>query len=180
MNIQQLLDLTQNFSQEILIFLVIVPLLSWMLVFVHGKKNGEKNPWRYIYSILIYLSGVPGMFSLVLTGYALFFTHESLLQVNMLVYLLPIVSMVVAFFMMKRHLDLEKIPGFDRLSGLMVMIGVSFVLALVVMKLRIFVFFGGSIFMLFALAAGAFALLKWGAFSFFRKSDETKRKIPLR
>jgi len=70
------------------------------------------------------------------------------------------------------------VPGFDRLSGLMVMIGCSFAIALVIQKTRIFIFFGGSIERLFGLAIGVFALLKWGMYMLFRSPAEPKKDAP--
>jgi hypothetical protein len=48
------------------------------------------------------------------------------------------------------------------------MIAVSFALALALQETRIWIFFGSSIGVLFALAIGLFALLKWGAHTFSR------------
>ena len=70
------------------------------------------------------------------------------------------------------------VPGFDRLSGLMVMVGCSFVIALAIQKTRIWVFFGGSIEQLLLLAAGVFALLKWGSYMLFRQKEEPKSDPP--
>jgi hypothetical protein len=51
-------------------------------------------------------------------------------------------------------------------------------LALAVHKTRIFVGFFGSVEMLFALAAGIFALLKWGGYMLFRRGDEPAKPMP--
>ena len=60
----------------------------------------------------------------------------------------------------------------------MVMVGCSFVIALAIQKTRIFVFFGGSIEKLFLLAAGVFALIKWGMYMLFRRGDEPRQDPP--
>jgi membrane protein implicated in regulation of membrane protease activity len=60
----------------------------------------------------------------------------------------------------------------------MVMVGCSFAIALAVQKTNIWIFFGGSIERLFLLAAGVFALLKWGAYRLFRRRDEPPREQP--
>ena len=85
------------------------------------------------------------MFAGVLTAYALFFTKENLLDVSIVVYLLPIVSMVVTLVLIRKNVSFEDVPGFERLSGLMVMIACSFAIALVIQKTRIWIVFGGSI-----------------------------------
>ncbi|MCX6904102.1 MAG: hypothetical protein NTW03_11640 [Verrucomicrobia bacterium] len=157
---------------------VVPPLATWVCGRMHGRGNGGNAPWKYAYSVLVYLACVPGLFAAVLTGCALFMSRENLLDVNPLVYFLPVISMIVTLVLLRKNVSFEQVPGFDRLSGLMVMIGCSFALALAVQKTNIWIFFGGSIEKLFLLAAGVFALLKWGTYSLFRRRDEPKKEPP--
>jgi hypothetical protein len=118
------------------------------------------------------------MLAAVLTGYSLFLTRDNVLDVNLLVYIAPIVAMVATLMIVRRNVSFVLVPGFDRLSGLMTMIAMTFVIVLAVSKTRIFLFFGGSIGALVAMAAFVFALLKWGAYMAFRGSHEPKRDRP--
>jgi hypothetical protein len=154
------------------------PVLAWLAGQSHGREQGKLAPWKYLYSVLVYLVCVPGMFAGVITAYSLFFSRENLLDANVLVYFLPLVSMVATLVLIRKNVSFDDVPGFDRLSGLMMMVGCSFVIALVIQKTSIFVFFGGSIEKLFLLAAGVFALLKWGTYMLFRKRDEPKQEPP--
>lgn len=158
--------------------LVAVPVLAWLIGLIHGKDNGGKSPWKYIYSVLVYAVCVPGLFSAVVTAYSMFFSKENLLDVNPLVYFAPVVSMIVTLILIRKNVSFDDVPGFDRLSGLMIMIGCSFAVALAIDKTRIWVFFGGSIERLFILAVGIFALIKWGAYMLFRRRDEPKQDMP--
>ena len=157
---------------------VALPLLTWACGRLHGKGGGGVAPWKYIYSVLVYAACVPGLFAAVLTAYTLFFTRENLLDASLLVYFLPVVSMLVTLVRIRKNVPFDEVPGFDRLSGLMVMIGLSFAIALAIDKTRIWVWFGGSIAMLFMLALGVFALLKWGCYTLFRSRDEPPRQMP--
>jgi hypothetical protein len=154
------------------------PLAAWGCGLAHGKDCGGNTPWKYCYSVLVYLTSVPGTFAAVITAYTLFFTHENLMDVNPLVYFLPIVSMVVTLVFIHKNVSFDLVPGFDRLEGLMVMIACSFILAIAIQKTRIWIVFGGSIERLFLLAAAIFALLKWGAYMLFRRRDEPKQPPP--
>jgi len=154
------------------------PVLAWLAGQTHGRGQGGVAPWKYLYSGLVYLVCVPGMFAGVITAYTLFFSHENLLDANLLVYFLPLAAMVATLVLIRKNVSFAEVPGFDRLSGLMVMVACSFVIALVIQKTRIFVFFGGSIEILFLLAAGVFALLKWGTYMLFRRPDEPKELPP--
>jgi hypothetical protein len=157
---------------------VALPLITWLCGQMHGRDHGGAAPWKYVYSGLVYLACVPGLFAAVLTAYTLFLSRENLLDVNPLVYFLPIVSMVVTLVLMRKQVDFREVPGFDRLSGLMAMMGCSFAIALAIQKTNIWIFFGGSIEKLFLLAAGVFALLKWGTHALFRRRDEPKTEPP--
>jgi hypothetical protein len=60
----------------------------------------------------------------------------------------------------------------------MVLIGCSFAIALAVHNTRILIGFFGSLGMLFVLAVGVFALLKWGGSMLFRSGSEQARPMP--
>jgi hypothetical protein len=157
---------------------LLLPLLAWVCGRLHGEARGSAAPWKYFYSVLVYAACVPGLFSAVLTGYSLFFTRENLLDASLLVYFIPVVSMVVTLVLIRRNVSFDDVPGFDRLWGLMVMIGCSFAVALAVDKTRIWIWFGASIERLFLLAAAVFVLIKWGAYMLFRRRREPKKPMP--
>jgi hypothetical protein len=121
---------------------------------------------------------VPGIGAAILTAYTLFFTSESILDKNLLVYVLPVVSMGLTLGLMRKSVSFEEVPGFDRLSGLMVLIGVTFVLVLAVRKTFIGIFFVGSITKLVLLGTAVFALLRWATRSLFRGAGEPRAKPP--
>jgi hypothetical protein len=178
MTINDLIKLASGHLLALVIFFVAPPVIAWICGAIHGRGNGGNAPWKYVYSVLVYLVCIPGLLASVLTGYQLFFQRGDLLNVNIAVYFLPIISMIVTLIFIHKTVNFENVPGFDRISGLMVMIGCSFVVALAIDKTRLWVMFHGSIAMLFALAAGVFALLKWGTYALFRRHDEPKESAP--
>ena len=178
MTIRDLVQWLGGHSWILVATFVAIPLLAYLLPFLHGPARGATTAWKYCYSLLVYVACVPGMFSSVLTAYAMFFRTEDLMNVNLLVYVLPIVSMIVTLVFVSKQVGFDAVPGFDRLSGLMITIACSFGLALAVHKTRIFVGFFGSINRLFLLAASIFALMKWGAYMLFRRKDEPVKERP--
>jgi hypothetical protein len=178
MTTRELIHLAGQHWPALLGLFLVAPAAAVLCSIFHGPGNGGNAPWKYLYSVLVYLACVPGTFAAVLTAYTLFFSKENLLDVNPLVYFFPIVSMIVTLVFIRKVVAFDLIPGFERLSGLMVMIACSFAIALAVQKTRIFLFFGGSIIWLITLAAGVFALLKWGAYTLFGSRDEPPQQRP--
>jgi hypothetical protein len=179
MTIQELLHDLGRYPWALLGVFVSVPVLTWAAGRLHDREQGGATPWKYLYATLVYVSCIPGLFAAVVTAYAVFFTSANLLDVNALVYLLPVVSMVVTLILLRKNVDLDAVPGFHRISGMMTLVGVSFAIALAVSRTRLWIFFGGSIFLLFAIAAVAFVFMKWGAGALFRRRDEPKEARPV-
>jgi hypothetical protein len=178
MTVRELALMAGDYPWHVVSIFVTLPLLSLVVGLFHGQGEGGRGPWRYVYTLLVYAACVPGMFAAVLTAYTLFFTRENLLDVNLLVYLLPIVSMTATLMLIRKNATFDEIPGFDRLSGLMVLIAITFVFVLAIERTRIWLLFGGSMVSLVALVVGLYALLKWGAYMVFRKKDEPRVKPP--
>ncbi len=161
MTLRELLDIAGARPWLLVVLLLVPPGAVWITGKLHKRGAGGQSPWRYIYGVLVYAACVPGILAAVITAYALFFTGENLLDVNLLVYILPIVAMVTALILVGRNVELDEVAGFDRLWGLMVTIALSFGVALAISKTRIWLLFGASIWVLFAIAVVVFLLFRW-------------------
>lgn len=157
---------------------VVPPTLAFLLQFVHGRGNGKDVPWRFMYALLVYWACLPGVLAAVAVGYMLFFTNENLLDQNVLLYILPPVCMVATLVLIRKNVAFDDVPGFDRLSGLIAVIAVTFVLVLAIHKTRLWLVFGGSIFTLVGFVVALIGLLQWGLYTLFRRPDEPKREMP--
>ena len=80
--------------------------------------------------------------------------------------------MVVTLLLLRNNVKLDDVAGFQRLSGLMVMIGMTFVTMLLISKTHIWVVFAGSFIYLIVLGLVTFGLLKWGARAAFGTGDD--------
>ena len=159
-------------------YLAALPVLAFLLGLLHRRGTGNDAPWKFFYSALVYAACIPGTFAAAITLYMVLFAGENLLDVNALVTLGPIVSMGATLALASRNVDFGPLPGFGRLSGLMVLLGLTFGIVFALSRTRLFIVFGGSIFLLFALGAFVFALLKWGGHLAFRRGDEPQRPPP--
>jgi len=178
MTLEQIYKIAENYDIAVLFFVFSIPIIAIILTLISGRDKEKKSPWNYCFSVIIYLVTIPGMLQIIITGYLLFVMKTNLMTLNINLYLLPILSMVITLLIIAKNVDLRSIPGFDRLSGLLTMIGISLLCVFIISKTRIWLVFGGSIYLFFGLAIFFFALFKWGAYMLLRRSDEKEKSPP--
>ncbi|MDK1024234.1 MAG: hypothetical protein QGD92_08390 [Gammaproteobacteria bacterium] len=167
MSAQELFDLISQYPLIILGYFLLTPLFAALLGLLQQTTEGPRTALDYTYSALIYLAGIPGTISAVLIAYALFIVRTNLLEVDFLIYFLPVICMGATFYLIGRKTDFDRLPGFERLSGLMMLIGLTFLVVLIIFKLRIFIGFFASIESLLLLGLFLFILFKVAAKKFF-------------
>jgi hypothetical protein len=145
----------------VLAYFLTPPALTWCIGRAHKtRRAGARNPYSTLYGVLIYMVSFPGMMAAVLVGYGLFFLRADLRSVPILLYFLPIVSMVGTWALMREQVDLDKVPGFERLSALMLAIALCFALAFVFNRIFFGVLFFGSLWGLLGVAAAFFVAFR--------------------
>ncbi len=169
MSIAELIARLGHHSTGLVIFLTCLPVMTYLYGKLISPVQALQRPHRYIYAGLIYLACVPGIFAAVLTAYSLFFIRANLLEVNFAIYFLPILSMGITVALIKNRVDLDELPGFDRLKGLMVLLTFTFIIVLFLIRFRIWLVFGGSLTALLVLGVAVFLLLRWSAARLFGK-----------
>ena len=168
MSIIDVIDLLGEYPAALIGIFVVIPLFSFLYGQLHARRRGNESPHKYVYSVLVYVSCIPGALSLVLTTYVFFFLRANLLAVNLLVFFLPIVSMVITLAVIGRQADVDDLPGFGRITGLFVLLIVTFILALLIQRTRIWVLFRGSIVTFILVVIVLFLALRWAAGRLFR------------
>lgn len=168
MTISEILGKLETYNMIWMILFCAIPLFTWIYGKIIPKGCGILKPHKYVYSVLVYTSTVPGMFAAILCGYSLFMSKTNLLEVNVVLYFLPVISMILTLVVISKSVNTDFIPGFDRLTGLCMILAVTFILALLLMKTRIFVIFGASFMTLIFFVVVMFLILKWGTHKLFR------------
>ncbi len=112
---------TGNNPLLLLIYFAIIPLIALLAGFFQ-KGEGHLPPWTYFYSTLIYLVSIPGIFAVTLTIYFFLFEQRSILDTNLYTQILPVISMFVTILIIKKQVDLDHVPGFGKISGLILII----------------------------------------------------------
>jgi hypothetical protein len=139
-----------------------VVVLTALIGVLHGRGNGGRAPWRYLYAFLVYAACAPGIFAAVAVVYALLFSGDNLLDLNAATYVAPIAAMVLTLGVMRRNVSFDEVPGFERITGLMTMIAAVFAIALILRSLHVWLFFSASLVWFFVLVVALFVLVKWG------------------
>ncbi len=127
-------------NPEVLIFFFIACPLTAFLASWLGRGEGHISPWKYLYSVLVYLICIPGIFAVTLNIYLFLFEKQSIFETDIWTQILPIVSMVVTLILIRKNVAFDEIPGFGKIHGLMLMIGAILSLMFLVDRTRIIAF----------------------------------------
>lgn len=139
MTLQQFFNLVSENPAIILFYYVALPLTAF-LVGLFAGRDGYKSPWKYVYSALLYLAAIPGVFVIMLNVYLFLFERQSILDANIYTQFLPVIGMFVVIMLISRKVELRYIPGFGRLSGLIVLISIVLLLMWILDRTRVFAF----------------------------------------
>ncbi|MEM9917213.1 MAG: hypothetical protein AAF990_03915 [Bacteroidota bacterium] len=139
MTLRQFIDQLGENPYYVIFFFLLIPLTA-LLAGIFGRNEGHISPWKYLYSLLIYLVSIPGIFAVTLSIYLFLFERRSIFDTDIYTQVLPILSMIITLLLIRRNVDLDLIPGFGKLSGLVIMIAAVLILMWMVDRTRIFVF----------------------------------------
>jgi hypothetical protein len=120
-------------------YLIAIPAVAGILGILIDDKGG-RDPWRYIYMFLLYLIAIPGIFALTLLIYSFLFERTSVYDIDLITHVLPILSMAATIWLIRRSVNLDLIPGFGKLTGLIMMITTVLVLLWILDKTRLILF----------------------------------------
>lgn len=111
----------------LLAYFLFIPLTA-LIAGALGRGEGHLSPWRWLYAALVYAVCIPGIFAVTLGVYFFLFERGSIMDVNVLLQVLPIVSMILTLALIRNNVDFGSVPGFDKISSLMTMIAAIIVL----------------------------------------------------
>lgn len=145
----------------IVFYFCIIPfaalLAGWM-----EKEEGHLPPWNYLYSSLIFMVAIPGILAIGLSVYQFLFERGSIMNTSLILQVLPIVSMLVTFFIIRNQVSMDALPGFHRLGGLVSMIAGAMAMMWFIDRVRIVVFSYLPIQYLFLILLGFLILIRLG------------------
>ena len=116
----------------VLFYFLALPLTAFLAGLL-GKNEGHLSPWKYLYSTVVFLVCVPGIFAITLNIYLFLFERRSVMDANLYTQVLPVILMLFTLWIVSRNIEFDKIPGFNKISGLVLII-VSVLLIMWIME----------------------------------------------
>ncbi len=161
MTLQEFFNFIVSNPIWIISYFILIPFTA-LLAGLFGKGEGDMDPWKYLYSALIYLVCVPGIFAIFFNLYLFIFERRSIFQTEIFTQLLPIVSMFVTLLLIRRNVSLDLIPGFDKITGLFIMITAAFAFFWVLDKTHLIVISFLPLWQGVLIFAGLLLVMRWG------------------
>ena len=124
---------------QVVFYFALVPFAALLAGFM-DREESHLPPWNYLYSAMLYLVAVPAIFSAGLTVYRWSFERSSIMEADLLLQVLPIVSLILTVLFIRRQVALRDLPGFGRLSGLVLLIAATLLLLWGIDRTRIILF----------------------------------------
>lgn len=121
-------------SPEVMLFYFIALPLTAFLLGIFGRGEGHLSPWKYVYSGVVYMAAVPGIFTVILNLYLFLFERQSIYDAQLYTQVFPIICAILSLYLVRRNVDFGDIPGFGKISGLMWMLLVVIALMWVMEK----------------------------------------------
>jgi len=139
MTVRELFDFIGNNPNYILYYFIGIPILAGIIGLI-GDDKSAMSPWKEFFMIVIYAVMIPGIFALFFNLYLFLFENHSILNFDVYTQILPIVSMIVTLLVIRRYVSFENIPGFDKISGLIMIISAIVILLWIADRMRIIAF----------------------------------------
>ena len=137
MTLGEFFEWTSRHPTLLLVYFIGVPAIA-LLAGIFSKGEGHLSPWKYLYSILIYLVSLPGIFAVTLSIYFFLFERRSIMDTNLFTQVLPVLSMAATILIIRKNVDLDLVPGFDKISGLILVIATLMCLMWIIDKTHIY------------------------------------------
>lgn len=145
----------------LLAYFIAIPLLALLVGFL-GRGEGHESPWKYLYALLIYAVCIPGIFAVALSVYFFLFERGSILDANVLLQILPVISMILTLALIRSNTTFDAVPGFGKISNLMLMIGAVIVLMYFVDRVHLIAFVSVPVQYLVLIVVGLLLAFRFG------------------
>ncbi len=156
------LSLLNTNPYYIVFYFLVIPIAA-LLINLVAKGEGHMSPWCGIYSGLIYMVTVPGIFSILLNVYHMLFEKQSIYDANIISQILPIVSMFVTLYIIRRNVDFKQIPGFGRMTSFLGTVTAVMLILFILNKTHLIAFTYIKFHYILLMLVAMFVIIRFGA-----------------
>lgn len=160
MTLGQFFETVSKEPSIVLFYFFALPFTAF-LASVFGKSEGHLSPWKYLYTVLVYLACIPGIFAITFNAYTFLFERQPVMQMNLLTQLLPILCMLITLWLIKKNVSLNDVPGFDKIGSLVFILTVLMIMMWILEKTHIFVFTFMPFYQFVLFFVGFLILIRW-------------------
>jgi len=139
MTLGQFFEVVSLQPSIVLFYFFALPFTAFLAT-IFGKGEGHLSPWKYLYTVLVYLACIPGIFAITLNIYMFLFERQPVMETNLFTQILPVLCMLLTIWMIRRNVSLNDVPGFDKISSLVFIITVLICMMWILEKTHIFIF----------------------------------------
>ena len=140
MTLEDLLTYLTNDKTALFLFFILLPIITIIITIISAGRSLEK-PYSYCYSILLFTVCIPGVLSITLWVYSMFFERKAIWQLPFFVYYLPIIIMAICIYILKKkRIPIRRLPWTGELYEFLVLLTITFASILIIMKLHILTF----------------------------------------
>ena len=139
MTLGELIALIGENPSFIIFYFLMLPLVALLTNFM-SSGEGNLSPWKFLYSAILFMVAVPGIFSVALNVYLFLFEKRSIFNTDIFTQILPVIAMVATMLIIRRNADFKEIPGSNQLSALVTMISCILIFMFILDRTRFVVF----------------------------------------
>lgn len=162
MTLRELFDYLSANPLTVLAYFLLLAFTA-LLAGLMGRGEGHLSPWKYLYSAIVYLVCVPGIFAAALAVYLFLFEQGgSIFNVDLLTQALPVVAMLVTLAIVRRNVEFGYIPGFGRLTDLITTIFTVFLLMYIINRLHLIVWVRVPVLWFIVIVAALLFVVRFG------------------
>lgn len=162
MTLREFFDYLSEHPLAIVGYFLLIPLIAVLAGWV-ARGDGHVSPWKYLYALLVYAVCIPGIFSVALSIYLFLFERGgSIMNTNLLTQVIPVVSMMLSLGVIRQNVSFDQVPGFGKLSSLMMTIGAVFLLMYLLDRLHLIAFVLVPVQYLLLIVVGLLLVFRFG------------------
>lgn len=158
MTLQQFFEWIQQHPSNVLYYYAAL-LLSTIALNSMSEQKSHLYPWNWLYSVIIYAVCIPGIFAITLNVYFFLFEKRSIMDTELLLQFLPVLMLFLIIYYIRKNVDLDMIPGFEKLYGLIWIMSMVIIFMWVIDRTHLYaISFVPFYYVLILLVAGIFII----------------------